>query len=437
LTDDLTLTAPPAGEPSRAFGNYRLLEQIGEGGMGEVWLAEQLQPVRRKLAIKLIKAGMDTRQVVERFEAERQALAVMDHPGIAKVFDAGSTPEGRPYFAMEYVRGEPITAYCDRHTLSLGDRLELFLQICDGVQHAHQKGIIHRDLKPSNVLVEVVDGKACPKIIDFGIAKATAQPLTDRTLYTEVGSVMGTPEYMSPEQAALSGQDVDTRTDVYALGVILYELLTGALPLDTKTARASGLDEVRRTIREVQPARPSARGGTAAHQLRGDLDWITMRALEKERMRRYGSVSDFSADIRRHLRHEPVVAGPPRVSYRASKFLRRHRLGASIAAAGVMLLVMFAVTMAVQARRIAQERDRANLEAQAAKQTSDFLTGLFTVSDPSEARGNTLTATQILDGGAADLGRMLKDQPEIRARLQTTIGTVYINLGRYSAAEPC
>ena len=404
--------------------------------MGEVWLAEQLQPVRRQLAVKLIKAGMDTRQVIARFEAERQALALMGHPGIAKVFDAGSTPEGRPYFAMEYVRGEPITAYCARGRLDLRARLSLFLEVCDAVQHAHQKGIIHRDLKPSNVLVAEIDGKPRPTIIDFGIAKATSQPLTEHTLHTELGSVIGTPEYMSPEQAELSGRDVDTRTDVYALGAILYELLTGVLPLDIRGARQSGIDEVRRTIRDVQPPRPSTRGSARAAAIRGDLDWITMKALEKERARRYGSVSELAADIRRHLVHQPVLAGPPTTGYRAAKFLRRHRLGASIAAATIVLVVGFAVVMAVQARRIATERDRANLEAQAARQTAAFLSDLFTVSDPSESRGNTLTATEILDKGAAEIDRTLKNQPELRARLQMTIGGVYTSLGRYSAAEP-
>jgi non-specific serine/threonine protein kinase/serine/threonine-protein kinase len=358
----------------------------------------------------------------------------MDHPGIAKVFDAGSTPEGRPYFAMELVRGEPITTYSARHALPLRARLHLFLDVCDAVQHAHQKGVIHRDLKPSNVLVEGADGRARPTIIDFGIAKATTRPLTDATLHTELGSVVGTPEYMSPEQAELGVADVDTRTDVYALGTILHELLTGVLPLDIPGARQRGIDEVRRTIREVHPARPSTRVGAKA--LRGDLDWITLKALEKERARRYGSVAELAADLRRHLEHQPVVAGPPTVAYRTGKFLRRHRLGVSIAGAAVVLLVGFAATTAMQARRIAQERDRANVEAEAARETAAFLTGLFTVSDPSEARGDTLTATQILDKGAAEIDRTLMDQPGLRARLQTTIGVVFTKLGRYSAAEP-
>ena len=256
---DDTREASASSEAKDHIGPYRLLQRIGEGGMGEVWLAEQLAPVRRHVALKVIKAGMDTAQVIARFEAERQALALMDHPAIAVVFDAGTTSEGRPYFAMEYVRGEPITVYCDRHRLSTPQRLELFIHVCEGVQHAHQKGVIHRDLKPSNVLVTVQNDHPVPKIIDFGVAKATTQRLTERTLYTELGVLIGTPEYMSPEQAEMTGLNIDTRTDVYALGVLLYELLTGVLPFDRLTLFAKGLDEIRRTIREVEPPRPSAR----------------------------------------------------------------------------------------------------------------------------------------------------------------------------------
>ena len=255
---DNTREASAPSEAKDRIGPYRLLQRLGEGGMGEVWLAEQVAPVRRHVALKVIKAGMDTAQVIARFEAERQALALMDHPAIAVVFDAGTTPEGRPYFAMEYVKGEPITTYCDRHRLATPQRLELFIQVCEGVQHAHQKGVIHRDLKPSNVLVAVQDERPVPKIIDFGVAKATTQRLTERTLYTELGVLIGTPEYMSPEQAEMTGLNIDTRTDVYALGVILYELLTGVLPFDRRTLFAKGLDEIRRTIREVEPPRPSA-----------------------------------------------------------------------------------------------------------------------------------------------------------------------------------
>src|SRR5262245_50337583 len=346
-----TESVMPAGEETvPPVGPYRPLQKLGEGGMGEVWLAEQTEPIRRKVALKLIKAGMDTKHFVARFEAERQALALMDHPTIARVFDAGATPRGLPYFVMEYVQGEPITAYCDRQRLTMRERLELLSRICEGVQHAHQKGIIHRDLKPSNVLVAIQGGRPVPKIIDFGVAKATAQRLTERTMYTELGALIGTPEYMSPEQAEMTGLDVDTRTDVYALGVILYELLTGALPFDPKELRAAGFDEIRRRIREVDPPRPSTKVSTLGERatesarrrgtepaklvsrLRGDLDWITMKALEKDRTRRYGSPMELAADIARHLGDEPVQARPPSVAYRTRKFIRRHRLGAAAAA---------------------------------------------------------------------------------------------------------
>ena len=254
-----TRTSASGSDPIGGFGPYRFLQRLGEGGMGEVWLAEQLRPVRRHVAIKIVKAGMDTTQVVARFEAERQALAVMDHPAIAKVFDGGTTPEGRPYLAMEYVRGEAITRYCDRQRLPIRERFDLFIQLCDGVQHAHQKGIIHRDLKPSNVLVSVAEDRPVPRIIDFGIAKAVAQPLTERPLFTEIGGFLGTPEYMSPEQAELTPVDVDTRSDVYSLGVLLYDLLVGTLPFDSAGLRQAGVDEIRRTIRDKDPLRPSTR----------------------------------------------------------------------------------------------------------------------------------------------------------------------------------
>jgi serine/threonine protein kinase/tetratricopeptide (TPR) repeat protein len=437
---------------TQTIGAYRLLERVGEGGMGEVWLAEQTQPIHRQVALKVIKAGMDTAQVVARFEAERQALALMDHPAIAKVFDAGATPEGRPYFAMEYARGEAITAYATRHRLAVPERLDLFLQVCEGVQHAHQKGIIHRDLKPSNVLVVVRDDRPFVKVIDFGVAKATTQSLTERTLHTELGAFIGTPEYMSPEQAEFGGLDIDTRTDVYALGVILYELLTGTLPFDPKTLREQGLDKVRQTIREVDPPRPSTRVTTTARsseaasppggeptrlarQLRGDLDWVTMKALEKDRTRRYGSVSDFAADLRRHLDDVPVLASPPGMQYRVGKFVRRHRAGVAAAGALIMLLLVFAGAMTVQATHIARERDRANQEAATAKRVSDFLVGLFKVSDPSEARGTTLTAREILAKGAQQLDS-LRDQPAVQARLEETIGTVDTGLGLYADAQP-
>ncbi|MBN1940329.1 MAG: serine/threonine protein kinase, partial [Candidatus Aminicenantes bacterium] len=450
---DKTMTLGSAGETVRIIGPYRLLQKIGEGGMGEVWIAEQHKPLHRRVALKLIKGGMDTRQVITRFESERQALAMMDHPAIAKVFDAGETDEGRPYFVMEYIQGIPITEHCDKSRLTTQERLELFMRVCEGVQHAHQKAIIHRDLKPSNILVVIQDGKAVPKIIDFGVAKATAQSLTERTMFTELGMLIGTPEYMSPEQAEMSRQDVDTRADVYSLGVILYELLIGSLPFDPKELRRAGFDEIRRKIREVDPPKPSTKLSTMGEdstvqamnrrmerpalirQIRGDLDWIAMKALEKDRARRYGSPSDLAADIDRYLHLQPIVARPPSPMYKAKKFVRRHRVGVGVAAALAALLVAFSATTAVQARRIARERDRANQEAETSRRISDFLTGLFQVSDPSEARGNSITAREILDKGAEKIEAELGDRPAIQARLMDTIGTVYTGLGLYDRAE--
>src|SRR6516165_211912 len=459
LDHDVTRIEARRVAGAETIGPYRLLTRVGEGGMGEVWLAEQTRPLRRQVALKIIKAGMDTAYVVSRFEAERQALAMMDHPAIAKVFDAGVTPKGRPYFVLEYVRGEPITTYCARQRLSTDDRLDLFLQVCDGVQHAHQKGIIHRDLKPSNILVTLLDGRPVPKIIDFGVAKAIAQPLTDRTLYTELGTLIGTPEYMSPEQAEMTGLDIDTRTDVYALGVVLYELLTGVLPLDAKGLREKGLDEIRRTIRDVDPPRPSVRvtmvestgtqstlgvdAVTTRRELRGDLDWITMRALEKDRTRRYGSAAELASDVRRHLSHLPVVAGPPSALYRTRKFVRRHRVGVAVAATLVGLLVAFATTTAIQAARIARERDRASQEAAIATTVNDFLQNdlLAQASASQQAQPDVrpdpdLKVRTALDRAAARIEGKFENQPLVEASIRQTIGTTYSDLGLYAEAQP-
>jgi len=384
---DLTAPARAAGAASSShldshptkIGPFKVLERIGEGGMGVVYLAEQTEPVRRRVALKVIKLGMDTKQVVARFEAERQALAMMDHPNIAKVLDAGATPEGRPYFVMECVHGIPITDYCDLHNLKMPERLELFTHICEAVQHAHQKGVIHRDLKPSNVLVEVVDDHPVPKVIDFGVAKATAHRLTERTVYTEQGQLIGTPEYMSPEQAEMTGLNVDTRTDIYSLGVLLYELLVGALPFERGTLRRASYAEIRRILREVDPPKPSTRlsslgagsetvakrrrtdQSSLLSQLRGDLDWITMKALEKDRTRRYASASEFAADIRRFLHDEPILARPPSPAYRMRKYMKRHRVGVGFAATTFLALVVGFVVVTAQQAKTAAARDEAVL----------------------------------------------------------------------------
>src|SRR5215831_2844672 len=360
VASTLTLnTAARAEKAGDRIGHYKLLQQIGEGGCGVVYMAEQEEPVRRRVALKVIKLGMDTKSVIARFEAERQALAMMDHPNIARVFEAGATEIGRPYFVMELVRGIKITDYCDEHNLSTKERLELFMQVCHAVQHAHQKGIIHRDLKPSNILVASNDGVAVSKVIDFGVAKATQGRLTDQTLFTAFEQFIGTPAYMSPEQAELTMQDVDTRTDIYSLGVLLYELLTGKTPFDSQKLLAAGLDAMRRTIREQEPARPSTRLSTMLegeltttaqhrhteavkliHLVRGDLDWIVMKCLEKDRGRRYETANGLASDIQRYLANEPIVARPPSRLYEFQKTVRRHKFGFAAAAALILVLAV-------------------------------------------------------------------------------------------------
>jgi len=343
--------------PGTVIGRYKLLELIGEGGFGAVYMAEQQEPVRRRVALKIIKLGMDTKQVIARFEAERQALAMMDHPHIAKVLDAGATETGRPYFVMELVWGVPITEYCDKNRLTTTDRLRLFIDVCHAVQHAHQKGIIHRDIKPTNVMVTLHDAKPMPKVIDFGIAKATRQRLTEKTLYTSLHQFIGTPQYMSPEQASMCDQDVDTRSDIYSLAVLLYELLVGTTPFDPEELRGSGYDKMCRIILETEPPTPSkrlstlgdaittvsehrrVRPATLRKQLDGDLDWIVMKALEKDRTRRYKTADAFALDIERYLHDEPVLARPPSIAYRLEKFVRKYR-GPVAAIAAILAALM-------------------------------------------------------------------------------------------------
>ena len=379
-------------EPGRRIGAYRIVRLLGEGGMGMVYLAEQELPMVRQVALKLIKLGMDTRAVLTRFESEQQALALMNHPNIAKVYEAGSSAQGRPYFAMEYVPGIPITDYCDRQRLDMRRRLELFLQVANAVQHAHQKGVIHRDLKPSNILVMERDGAAVPKIIDFGLAKATEKTFAEKTLFSEAGVLIGTPEYMSPEQASASG-DIDTRTDIYSLGVLLYELLVGSVPFESKTLRGAGYDEIRRIIREDDPPLPATRletlgpqasaiascrgtdAGRLRKEVRGDLDWITMKALEKECARRYASASEMAADIQRHLCDEPVTAGPAGTVYRFRKFLRKNALYVTAVATIASILLASVVVSAayfIRAQQVGEDGLREGYGANIAAASSDL-----------------------------------------------------------------
>jgi eukaryotic-like serine/threonine-protein kinase len=429
------------------IGPYRLVRKVGQGGMGQVWLAEQTTPLRRHVAIKLIKAGLYDDAAIERLKSERQSLAAMNHPAIAKVFDAGSTSDGQPYFVMEYVEGVAVTSYCDAKKLKIRERLKLFIKVCDGVQHAHQKAIIHRDLKPSNVLVVEVDGKPVPRIIDFGIAKTiSSQPVADQTIFTRTEAFVGTPGFISPEQADPSVLDVDTRTDVYSLGVILYLLLTGTLPFDTEQWKKKPLDEVLRQLREEDAPRPSTKvemeralcskvaelRGTEPNQLkrmlRGDLDWINMKALEKERNRRYGTPAEVAADITRYMNNEPVVARPAGSGYRLQKYVRRHRFAVGVATGLVLLLAGFSVLQAIELRRITRERDRAN-------RIGEFMIGMFKVSDPSQARGNSITAREILDKASKEIDPGLSKDPDIQAQMMQLMGSVYEKLGLYGQAQ--
>ncbi len=459
----IRLPSIPSEKPGDKIGRYKLLQQIGEGGCGVVYMAEQEEPVRRRVALKVIKLGMDTKTVIARFEAERQALALMDHPNIAKVLEAGATDTGRPYFVMELVRGIKITDYCDENNLSTSARLELFIQVCQAIQHAHQKGVIHRDIKPSNILVADHDGTPVPKIIDFGIAKATTdQRLTDKTLFTAFEQFIGTPAYMSPEQAKLSGLDIDTRSDIYSLGVLLYELLAGSTPFDAKELMSSGLDAMRKIIREQEPVRPSIRFATLQaadltttakrrstdtpkllHQLRGDLDWIVMKCLEKDRTRRYETANGLAMDIQRHLQNELVLARPPSVGYKFQRLVRRNKL-AFTALAAVTAALIIGLGVAIWSFFIEQqalhqaeaERKTAKTEAAKATAISDFFQQSLRAANPDERKSSEYTVRQLLDDYAAGLEGQFTNQPEVEAAVRVTIGKAYYRLGAGDKAQP-
>jgi serine/threonine protein kinase/tetratricopeptide (TPR) repeat protein len=489
---------PACERPGTVIGPYKLMEQIGEGGFGLVFVAEQQRPVHRRVALKVIKPGMDSRQIVARFEAERQALALMDHPNIARVFDAGATPSGRPYFVMELVKGVPINTFCDADRLTTRERLRLFVSVCSAVQHAHQKGVIHRDLKPSNVLVMSHDGTPVAKVIDFGVAKAIGQQLTEKTVYTQFTQMVGTPLYMSPEQAGQSGLDVDTRTDIYALGVLLYELLTGTTPFDEERLRTVGFDEMRRIIRDEEPAKPSARISTLgpaavtvsvnrqtdpkrlSRLCRGELDWIVMKAMEKDRNRRYESASAFAADVERYLRDEPVQACPPSLGYRLRKFVRRHK-GPVVAASLVILALLGGIvgTTAglIHARAATEQEHRARVREAEQRQLAEehqrlaeanektavdekqtveavrtfLLADLLMQADPFvqadavqrlgggfESKENP-TIKELLDRAAAGLtpakvNERFPDRPAVQASILRTVGDAYRGVGDYEKA---
>ncbi len=437
------------------IGPYRILDILGEGGMGLVYHAEQTEPIRREVALKMVRGGLLGAGARARFEAERQALAVMNHPGIASIYDAGATDDGVPYFAMELVRGEPITTFCDQHHHNVDARLDLFVEVCRAVQHAHINGIVHRDLKPSNILVASLDGHAQPRVIDFGIAKVVEAAADTETPHTAFGSVIGTIEYMSPEQAAGGGTPVDTRSDVYSLGVILYELVTGSLPFDSAALRGAGAVEAQRLIRDTDPPTPARRftssgtpeatarvRGTDERTLRrrldGDLGWIIMRALEKDPARRYQSASDLAADLGRLRRNEAVDAGPLSRRYRAGRFVRRHRTGV-VAASLVVLALITGVTLAtvglVRAKRAQQ---RAENEAHRATVIKDFVTGMLAAVRPEQAKGRAITVQEVLDSTAArvDRNHAFDDDPVVLAAVLHSLGETYLALAQYDRAKP-
>ena len=474
--DEFLRSSTPAEKPGDRIGRYELIQQIGEGGCGVVYKASQEQPVRRFVALKIIKLGMDTKSVIARFEAERQALALMDHPNIAKVLDAGATENGRPYFVMELVEGSKITDFCDQNNLPVRERLKLFIQVCHAVQHAHQKGIIHRDIKPSNILVTMTDGVAVPKVIDFGIAKATRGKLTDQTFFTALEQFIGTPAYMSPEQADAREVDIDTRSDIYSLGVLLYELLAGRTPFDAKELLRCGFDEIRRTIREKEPVAPSAQlsalpegdlravakfrrtdASQLIHLVRGDLDWIVMKALEKDRARRYETTNGLALDIRRHLENEPVAARPPTWTYQFQKLVRRNKLAFAAAAAIALALttgVAISVWAGIREHKARIEADRLRFQAQANEQKAEaaeksaiaeatknqavaqFLKDMLSGVGPSVAQGaDTTLLKKILDNTSERIGTDLTNQPDIEAELRDTLGRVYWEIGDLTNAE--
>ena len=470
---DATVDAPCGERPGAAIGPYKLLREIGEGGFGVVYLAEQQQTLRRQVALKILKPGMDTRQVVARFEAERQALALMDHPNIARVLDGGETDSGRPFFVMELVEGVSITDFCDRDHLPVRQRLEIFVVVCQAVQHAHQKGIIHRDLKPSNVLVARQDGRPVAKVIDFGVSKAMGRKLTERTLFTDAAQVVGTPLYMSPEQADLGGLDIDTRADIYALGVLLYELLTGTTPFDRDRLRTLPLDELRRIIREEEPARPSARMSTLAeradaasvnrrsdpkrlvHLFRSELDWIVMKCLEKDRSRRYETASGLARDVQRYLDDEPVEACPPSLAYRLRKFARTHRKLLGVAAVIAMILAAATVVSTRQAIRATRaehaageerdkaiaEKDRADEQVAIARAVNDFLRkdllGQADIANQAagKERNKNITVREVLDRAALGIEARFRGREQTEAAVRLTLGSAYRALGEYPEAQ--